>query len=390
LSYNKYKTNWLNSYPAISDLAKKAKSNIPNVAWQYLETGTGREALLKKNITAFNNITFTPRFCKGQINPNLKTTILNQTFNAPFGIAPVGLTGLIWPKAEIFLAQTAKQYQIPYTLSTVATETPETLSNHIDNIGWFQLYPPYDGNIRKNLLERAQHAGFRTLLITADVPAPSLRERTKRAGLTMPPKITPNFIWQGITHPTWSIKTLKRGLPSLRTVAPYAPSKSMKYVSKFMNQKWRGDLTWEYCKAVRDEWKGPILMKGILHPKDVEKVIEIGLDGIVVSNHGGRQFDAAPPAIDVLPQIAKAFKNKLTIVFDSGIRSGLDVMRALALGADFVLLGRAFIYGVAALGKYGGHHVAQLLIEDLKNNMAQIGVKDIAELKKYIDQSSGT
>jgi len=383
LSYKKYKTNWFNRYPAISDLAQKAKSRIPNVAWEYLETGTGREALLKKNLSAFDDITFTPRFCKGEISPTIKTSILGQTYKAPFGVAPVGLTGLIWPKAEILLAQTAKQYQIPYTLSTVATETPETLSSHIENIGWFQLYPPYDVDIRKKLLQRAQKAGFHTLLITADVPSPGLRERTKRAGLTMPPKITPAFIWQGITHPTWSIKTLQRGLPRLRTVEPYAPSTSMKYVSKFMNQKWRGDLSWEYCKAIRDEWDGPILMKGLLHPKDVEKVIEIGLDGVIVSNHGGRQFDAAPPAIEALPTIANEFKNKLTIVYDSGIRSGLDVMRALALGADFVLLGRAFIYGVAALGKFGGHHVVELLKEDLKNNMIQVGVKQISELNSW-------
>lgn len=380
MSYEKHKAKFFNEYPAIVDLAKKAKRRIPHVAWEYLETGTGRENLIKRNSEAFDKITFQPQFCKGQLEANIQTTFLGQQFNAPFGIAPVGLTGLMWPKAEIILAKTANKYKIPFTLSTVATETPETLAPHIGNMGWFQLYPPREKELRQKILKRAKDAGFHTLVVTADVPMASKRERAKRAGLQMPPKITPKMIWEGVTHPAWTVNTLKRGLPALRTIESYASYKSMKFVSGFVGNRLGGTLSWEYCQELQEEWDGPIILKGVLHPKDAEKAIEIGLDGIVVSNHGGRQFDGALASIDALPEIVKVAKGKTAILFDSGVRTGLDMMRALSLGAEFVLLGRAFIYGVAALGDYGGDHVAELLMDDLKNNMVQLGVKDLSGL----------
>ena len=378
--YEKRKIKLFNQYPAIIDLAKKAKKRIPNVAWEYLNAGTGDEDLLDRNRTAFQKITFTPQFCKGIMQLTINTTLFGQEYAAPFGVAPVGLTGLMWPRVEQYLAATANRYQIPYTLSTVATETPETVGKHIGNMGWFQLYPPKEVEMRKSLLQRANDAGFHTLLLTADVPMPSRRERTKRAGLKMPPKITPKMIWEGITHPAWTIQTLKNGLPRLRTIEQYATHKDMKFVSSVVGNRLGGTLSWDYCKAVRDEWKGPIVLKGILHPKDAAKAVEVGLDGIVVSNHGGRQFNGARAAIDALPDIVKEVGGKTKILFDSGVRTGLDIMRALYIGADFVLLGRAYIYGVAALGSIGGDHVTEILMEDLKNNMVQYGVETIAEL----------
>ena len=381
MSYEKYKTKYFNKYPAIQDLEAKAKKRLPHVAWEYLQSGTGRERLTARNMEAFDNIIFTPKFCKGVLQPDLKTTIFGQEYHAPFGIAPVGLTGLMWANAEIILAKTAHQYQIPFTLSTVATETPETVGQHIGNMGWFQLYPPRGEALRKKLLDRAKQAGFHTLVVTADVPMAGRRERTKRAGLKMPPKITPKLIWQGITHPSWTINTLRRGLPRLRTIETYAAYKDMKFVSGFVGNRLGGTLDWDYCQALREEWDGAMVLKGILHPEDAQKAVAVGFDGIVVSNHGGRQFDGAVTSIEVLPDIVKAVKNKTTILLDSGLRTGLDVMRALSLGADFVLLGRAFLYGVGALGQYGGDHVVEILMDDLKNNMVQLGVEKIDDLK---------
>jgi L-lactate dehydrogenase (cytochrome) len=381
MTYEKNKTKYFNKYPAISDLKAKAKKRLPFVSWEYLDAGTGRESLIKRNIEAFDKITFAPQFCKGIIKPNIETQVLNQTFNAPFGVAPVGLTGLMWPKAEIILAKTAKKYNIPFSLSTVATETPETIGQHVGNNGWFQLYPPRDRDLRLKLLERAKAAEFHTLLVTADVPMASRRERTKRAGMQMPPKITPQLIWQGITHPTWTMQTLQRGLPRLRTVETYAAYNNMKFISGFVGNRLGGSLDWEYCKELRDEWDGPVVVKGILHPKDAERAVEIGLDGVVVSNHGGRQFDGALTSIEALPSIVKAVKGKTAILFDSGLRTGLDILRALHLGAEFVLLGRAFLFGVGALDNHGGDHVVEILMDDLKNNMAQLGIEKISELK---------
>ena len=300
----------LNQYPAIQDLAKKAKKRIPRVAWEYLQAGTGEEDLIRRNRAAFQKITFLPQFCKGELQATIKTRLFGQEYAAPFGIAPVGLTGLMWAKAEHYLAATANRYQIPYTLSTVATETPETVGPKVGNMGWFQLYPPRDKALRQSLLKRAKNAGFHTLLVTADVPMSSRRERTKRAGLKMPPKITPKMIWEAITHPVWTIETLKNGLPRLKTIEQYTDYKNMKFVSGFVGNRLGGTLSWDYCKALQDEWEGPIILKGILHPKDAAKAVEIGLDGIIVSNHGGRQFDGAPAAIEALPDIVQEVGGK--------------------------------------------------------------------------------
>jgi len=381
MSYESLKPNWLNQYPAIQDLEQKAKQRVPHVSWEYLQTGTGREELIQRNREAFKQITFTPRFCKGPLNADLSTSFLGRDYAAPFGIAPVGLTGLMWPRVECMLAASANACQIPYSLSTVATETPETVGQHVGNMGWFQLYPPKDKEVRKSLLKRAWDAGFHTLLVTADVPMASRRERSKRAGLQMPPKITPRLIWQGMTHPAWGIATLQRGLPRLRTIEAYTDYKDMKFVSGYVGNRLGGTLDWAYCEALKEEWPGYIIIKGILHPEDAEKAVSIGMDGVLVSNHGGRQFDGAPAAIEALPAIVQAVGDQTAILLDSGVRNGLDIMRALALGADFVLLGRAFIYGAIALGQYGGHHVAEILMDDLKNNMVQLGVERVEDIR---------
>ena len=382
MAYQKKMMEYANRYPRISDLSRKAKRRIPHVAWEYLSSGTGDETLLKRNKTAFDAIQFKPRFCKGAFEAVTKTTLFGQDYEAPLGIAPVGLTGLLWPKVEFHLAATAKRFQIPYTLSTVATETPEMVGPLVGDMGWFQLYPPKDADLRNSLLQRAKDAGFNVLVVTADVPMASRRERSKKAGLTMPPIITPKLLWQGLTHPTWTYHTLRHGLPRLRTVEKYTQNNDMKFVSGFVGNRLGGTLDWHYCEELKKLWGGPVVLKGILHPDDAKKALDIGLDGIYVSNHGARQFNGSVTAIDALPAIVKTIQGKVPILFDSGVRTGLDAMRALHLGADFVLAGRPFIYGVAALGKFGGDHVANILIDDLKNNMVQLGVGNLAELRK--------
>ncbi|MEM6803757.1 MAG: alpha-hydroxy acid oxidase [Bacteroidota bacterium] len=381
MSYEQLSATLMNKYPGIYDLEQKAKKRLPYVAWEYLQTGTGYEEAIKRNRKALDVLTMQPRFMAGALNIDLKTELFGQTFEAPFGVAPVGLTGLMWPKAEQILARMAKKCQVPFCLSTVATQIPEAVGPHAGDMGWFQLYPPESPDLRDNLLQRAEDSGFKVLVLTADVPAPSRRERTKRAGLKTPPKITPRFIWQGITHPAWSLATVMNGLPRLRTVEAYANSKDMAVVVEFVRFKFRGDLNWEYVEAVREKWKGPMVLKGLLHPEDAKKAVQIGVDAIGVSNHGGRQFDGAPAPIDILPEMVAAVGGKIKVIYDSGVRSGLDMLRAFALGADFVLCGRAYMYGVAALGKYGGEHTTAILKDDLKNNMAQLGISHISEAR---------
>ncbi|MEM9355232.1 MAG: alpha-hydroxy acid oxidase [Pseudomonadota bacterium] len=369
-----------NRYPRVSDLADKAYSRIPFFAWEYLNSGTGYDVGAKRNVDAMHDVRLTPKLLQGQFEPKIETELFGQTYAAPFGVAPVGLTGLMWPGAEIILAKTAAKYRIPYSLSTVATETPETIGAVADGMGWFQLYPPRSTNIRKDLLERAKESGFTTLLVTADVPTGSTRERQRKAGVAVPPKMTPMMIYRCAIRPRWSLATLMHGTPRFRGVEKYVAAKDLQNMTAFIGQGLGGTLDWDYLGEVRKEWDGPIVVKGLLDHDDVRRAIEEGVDGIGVSNHGSRQTDGAPASIEALPEIKDIVGDQAKIIFDSGIRSGLDIARALALGADFVLCGRAFMYAVAALGEKGGEHVAGLLLDDLVNNMSQLGCKEINEL----------
>ena len=220
-SYQEKNQAWMMKYPAVSDLAARAQRRMPKVAWAYLSTGTGSEYLLDENTEALQRVKFEPRFCRGSILPDVSTKVFGQDFTAPFGIAPVGLSGLMWPRCETLLAASAHRCGIPYSLSTVATETPETVGPSAGDRGWFQLYAPRDPKQNREILQRARDSGFRTLIITVDIPTPSRRERTKRAGLSNKAKITPEFVWQALIHPTWTLSTLRRGLPRLRMAEDY-------------------------------------------------------------------------------------------------------------------------------------------------------------------------
>lgn len=371
----------LQQYPSISDLEERAAKRVVHVGWEYLSMGTGDDRGVSRNREGLDNVTILPQFMKGKLTPNLETTLFGRTYQAPFGVAPVGLGGIIWPGVEKILAATANKYQIPYTLSTVATHTPETIVSLVGEMGWFQLYPPHEPDLRADILQRAKDAGFHTLVVTADVPAASRRERSSRAGLRMPPAVTPRFLWQGMMRPQWSIETLRAGLPNLRTLQKYTNSNDVGSQMDYLRDNIGGTLSWDYLKEVRDWWDGPLVVKGIMHPDDAEAAIGVGVDGIQVSNHGARQFNGTPAAIDALPAIVDQVNGRASILFDSGIRSGLDIMRALALGADFVLLGRAFMFGVGAFGKTGGDHVVEILLADLIADMHNIGVESVAEMK---------
>ncbi len=382
MGYDQHRQAWNNRYPAIEDLARRARRRIPRVGWEYLSAGTGDEAARRRNRDALDRITFLPRFCKGELAADTATTLFGRAYPAPIGMAPVGLTGLMWPRTEQLLAATAARLGIPFTLSTVATETPESVGPLAGEMGWFQLYPPKDPEIRDSLLARARDSGFHTLVVTADVPMASRRERTVRAGMTMPPRISPRMVWEGITHPAWTLGTLRNGIPRLRTVEHYTSNKNLKFVSTFVGNRMGGTLDWAYCETLQRLWDGPVVLKGVLHPEDAARAVNSGLDGVWVSNHGGRQFNGAPAAIDALPGVAAVVGGRVPVLFDGGVRSGLDAMRALHLGADFVFAGRPFVYGVCALGTYGGDHAARILIDDLANNMVQLGAANLAELRR--------
>ncbi len=368
-------------YPAIADLAARAKRRVPRFVWDYLDSATGTEATARRNRDALDRILFRPSILHGEITQDLSVEILGQRFERPFGIAPVGMSGLIWPDAEATLARLGRDAGLPYTLSTVASRTPEEVGPHTGGTAWFQLYPPRDPGVLDDMLARVRAAGFGTLVLTADVPVASRRERQRKGGLKQPPRLTPRLMAQTALRPAWALGTLRHGMPRMRFLESYMKSDRSLPSTAHIGYLLRTAPGWDYLARLRAAWDGPLLVKGVLTPEDAVRLRETGADGIWVSNHAGRQFDAAPASIDVLPAIRAAVGPDCPLIFDSGVAGGLDVLRAMALGADMVMLGRAFHYGLAAFGAAGAAHVAHVLTEDLLSNMGQMGLARPADAR---------
>lgn len=366
-------------YPGLRDLRDRAQRRIPPFVWEYLDSGTGTEATKARNRSALDRIGMVPSVLHGEFTPDLTTAFMGQRVPLPFGIAPVGMSGLMWPGAEGILARAAAAAGIPYSLSTVATQAPEDLASDLGAHGWFQMYPPRDPEIRRDMLARARAAGFNALILTVDVPVASRRERQVRSGLTNPPRLTPRLALQVATRPAWAMGMARRGMPHMRMLDKYANA-ATKGLSPTAHVGYllRTAPDWDYIGSLRDEWQGAFIVKGVLRAADATRLETRGVDAIWVSNHAGRQFDGAPASIEVLPEIRAA--TALPIIFDSGVETGLDILRALALGADFVMLGRAFHYALGALGARGPDHLIDILRADLVANMGQLGARDLHAL----------
>ena len=380
----------LQKYPRVSDMIVPARRRLPPFVHAYLAAGTGQGQAMARNEAAYADIHLMPRFLRGRVTPDINCSILGQKFAAPFGVSPIGLQSLIWPGAEKILCQAATQAGLPYTLSTVAGEDIETIGPLSKGKGWFQLYAPNDHGVMRDLLSRAKQAGFSTLVLTADVPGPSRREDMRLAGAPIgsrnPMSVTPRVFWQCLTHPAWSLAVLAQGGRfRFKNLEPYSKASELQNISEYIGSQLNGSLTWDYLDEIRKAWDGPMVLKGLLHDADIERAVGAGVDGLVISNHGGRQLDAVPPSVSRLPDIRAKLGDDFTLMVDSGVRSGLDIARALACGADFVLLGRAFMFGVAALGQQGGAHVVSILKDELENTMVQLGVDKLSELRDTLN-----
>ena len=374
-------------YPRISDMLAPAARRLPAFVHAYLAAGTGQGQAMSRNEAAYADIHLMPQFLRGRVTPDTHCSIFGKTYSAPFGVSPIGLQSLIWPGAEKILCRAAADAEIPYTLSTVAGEDIETIGPLSDGHGWFQLYAPNDHGVMRDLLARAKQAGFTTLVLTADVPGPSRREDMRLAGAPIgsrnPMSITPRVFWQCLTHPAWSLAVLANGGKfRFKNLEPYSSTSALQNVTEYIGSQLNGSLTWDYLDEIRKVWKGPMVLKGLLHDEDIDRAVAAGMDGLVISNHGGRQLDAVPPSIRRLPDVRSKVGDNYTLMVDSGVRSGLDIARAITCGADFVLLGRAFMFGVAALGSKGGDHVVSVLKDELENTMVQLGIENLTELRK--------
>lgn len=372
-------------YPALNDLRGRAQKRIPKFVWEYLDSATGDERTKARNRQKLDELLFEPSILHGEVKPDVSVAMLGQTYNIPVGIAPVGMSGLIWSGAEAQLAKAASASNIPYTLSTVATETPEDLSPYIEGKGWFQLYPPRDEGIRKDLLTRIKSAGFSTLVLTVDVPTASRRERQSRSGLTTPPKLTPRLMAQVAMRPAWALATARTGMPRMKLIDDYAGQMTGMSSTAHAGYLLRTSPDWDYVQWLRDHWEGSFVVKGVLRSEDAKRLEKLGADALWLSNHAGRQFDAASAPIEVLPHIREA--TSVPLIVDSGFETGLDVLRALSVGADFVMMGRGFHYALAALGVQGPAHLVDILKQDLTANMGQLGLADLnnlsAKLRRY-------
>ncbi len=372
-------------YPSVADLRTKARKQIPKFAFEYLDGGCNEDTNLRKNTAEIREVELIPEYLTKHTGSSMKTKLFGIEYDAPFGVAPVGLQGLMWPKSPEILAKAAFEHNIPFCLSTVTTSSIETIAKITEGKAWFQLYHPAEDKVRDDLINRAAAAEMPVLVILSDVPTFGFRPRDIRNGLSMPPKMSVANFMQIFGKPNWALRTLFNGQPNFETLKPYMPKGlDMAQLGKFMDQTFSGRLNEEKIKPIRDMWKGKLVLKGVANELDVEKAIKLGIDGVIVSNHGGRQLDAGESTIKPLARIAEKYGDQITVMMDSGIRSGPDIARTLASGAAFTFMGRAFMYGVAALGAEGGDHVVSMMKTQLQQVMEQICCETTTDFPKFI------
>ena len=372
-------------YPSVDDLRIRAKAKIPKFAFEYLDGGCNDDVNLKKNTSRIRDVELKPKYLVDYTPPNLKTELFGHEYDAPFGISPVGLQGLMWPKSPEILAKAAFNHNIPFVLSTVTTASIESISEITEGRAWFQLYHPAEERVTKDLLKRAEAAHCPVLVILADVPSFGYRPRDIRNGLSMPPKMTVSNILSAMKRPHWALNTLINGQPSFEILKPYMQKNlNLNQLAKFMDATFSGRLNEDKIKRIRDLWKGKLVLKGAESIHDVEKAYQLGLDGVIISNHGGRQVDVGQATIESLNTIIPLYKDKIKVMMDSGIRGGADVARVMASGADFSFMGRTFMYGVSALGKKGGNHTISMLKTQLTQVMEQMSCAEVNDLTKNL------
>jgi len=373
------------AYPSVDDLRNRAKERIPKFAFEYLDGGCNEDVNLHKNTSDIRKVELLPYYLSKHSGSSMKTELFGHVYDAPFGIAPVGLQGLMWPNSPEILAKAAFEHNIPFILSTVTTSSIERISEITEGKAWFQLYHPAEESVRNDIIKRAEAAECPVLVILCDVPTFGFRPRDIRNGLAMPPKMSVKNILQVLGKPNWALQTLKYGQPNFETLKPYMPKGlDLAQLGQFMDRTFSGRLNEERIKPIRDMWKGKLVIKGVANEADAERAIKLGLDGIIVSNHGGRQLDAGESTIRPLSRIAAKYGDQIKVMMDSGLRSGPDIARTLASGAQFTFMGRSFMYGVAALGNRGGDHTISLLKTELQQVMEQICCEETKDFSNHL------
>jgi (S)-mandelate dehydrogenase len=376
-------TKWHRLFPTTAWMRRKAPHKVPRFAFEYGDTGAGNDVGIAQNWAAFDAIKVAPRYGVVVTPPPAEVELFGIRYNAPIGIAPMGAPSLVWPGADVVMAKAAQRARVPYALSTAGGLTIEEAAKYASDVFWLQLYRFWrdDHKIGFDLMRRAQAVDTKVLALTLDVPVRTTRSRETYAGLANEFHPTARMAYEMLVRPKWLWTFMRRGFPRFATLSEYAKSRHTNTIIRFARANMGGAFTWEEVKRYRDKWQGKMVVKGVLHPADAEKAVALGIDGVWVSNHGGRQIEALMPSIDCLPAIVSAVGKKSTVLLDSGVRSGQDVMRALALGANAVFAGKSFLWAVGALGDEGPAQLIDLYIDELRASLGQIGAHSPAEAR---------
>jgi (S)-mandelate dehydrogenase len=380
-------------FPTIAYLREHARHHIPRFAFEYCDGGAGSDQGIARNWAALDAVELVPRYGVMPSLPACEVELFGRRYAAPLGIAPMGGPALVWPGADRFMAQAAQQARVPYVLGTVGGLTIEDAARIAPDVLWFQLYrmARNDHALGFDLMRRAEAAGVHVFVMTVDVPVRTTRPREVVVGLGGG-KFSPDLsmIFEMLRAPGWLASLAREGHPRFANLKPYAGANaSLNDVIAFTRDAIGGAFTWDEIARFRERWKGPLVLKGIMHPADAARALSLGVDGIWVSNHGGRQIEALPAAVDVLPAIAAEMRSRATILLDSGVRSGTDVVRALALGANAAFAGKAFLWGLGALGADGPGHVIDLLRDETRAALGQIGAHSLAQARSVVIRHPG-
>jgi len=368
----------------IEDLRRMAKRRTPKVAFDFIEGGVEGEAALARNIAAFERQTLVPRYLVDVSQIDQTTPLFGRTWASPFGFAPTGAAGLFRLKSDLNLAAAAAKANIPFIMSGASNDTIENAARVAREQTWYQVYAARDGNITEDMIRRSADAGLGALVLTVDVPTRPTRERNVRNSYSHDlRKKTPGRIVDGLLHPIWLYDYLRNGgAPNMGNWAPYAPPGSNVHaVLDFVNSQIpASSQTWRELESYRRLWDGPLIVKGILHPDDAIRAADLGAEGVIVSNHGGRQLDRTVTSIDAFPAVKAAVGDRVTLMLDSGVRRGADIIVGLCLGAAFVFVGRAAVYGVVAGCEAGATRTIEILYHQIETNLAQMGITAIDQL----------
>ncbi|MBM3560534.1 MAG: alpha-hydroxy-acid oxidizing protein [Alphaproteobacteria bacterium] len=369
----------------IEDLHQMAKRHLPRLAFDFIEGGVEDERGLARNEEAFRRWLIMPRYCVDVSKRDQTLELFGQTYASPFGFAPTGTTGYFRANADLMLAQAAAEARIPYIQSGASNADMESCAIFARETMWYQIYAAHDPKVNEDFVRRADAAGLGAIVVTVDVPVRPRRERNLRTGFTNCLRATPSIMLDALEHPAWLYDFLTHGgIPTLGNWVPYAPkgADARGVVAYFNQQVPAPTHGWHEIETYRRHWKKPLIIKGILHPDDARRAVELGCDGIIVSNHGARQLDRAPAALDALPGIVATVGDKAVVMVDSGVRRGTDVLVALALGAKFVWVGRAAVYGVSAGALAGARKAIEILRREIDLNMGQMGCPSLADLDR--------